>query len=157
MENKFTKLCQVGIVVRDREETIKNMRAAFGVEPDMITTTRADENSTYYGEQADFEADLLFYRFAGLEIEFMVPLRGKNIWQDFLDQHGEGVIHHVLFNVDNFEDAKAQMAANGISIMQEGASTLQAGARWAYFDTTNKLPFIIEMKNMDEVANKNKA
>ena len=47
MENKFTKLCQVGIVVRDREETIKNMRAVFGVEPDMITTTRADENSTY--------------------------------------------------------------------------------------------------------------
>jgi len=60
MENKFTKLCQVGIVVRDREEIIQNMRDVFGVEPDMITKTTADENSTYHGEQADYEADLLF-------------------------------------------------------------------------------------------------
>ena len=155
MENKFTKLCQVGIVVRDREETIKNMRDVFGVEPDMITKTTADENSTYYGEQADYEAELLFYRFAGVEIEFMVPLRGKSIWQDYLDEHGEGVIHHVLFNVDNYEDAKAQMAEHGIKLMQEGASTLQAGARWGYFDTGKKLPFIIEMKNIDELEKKN--
>ena len=154
MENKFTKLCQVGIVVRDREETIKNMRDVFGVEPAMITKTTADANSTYYGEQADYEADLLFYRFASIELEFVVPIRGKSIWQDFLDEKGDG-IHHVLFNVDNYEEAKAQMASQGISLMQEGASTLQAGAKWGYFDTLSKLPFIIEMKNADEVAKKN--
>ena len=155
MENKFTKLIQVGMVVRDRETILKNMKDVFGVEPAMVTKTTADQNSTYYGEQADYEADLLFYRFAGVELEFVVPVRGKSIWQDFLDEKGEG-IHHVLFNVDNYEEAKAQMAEHGISLMQEGASTLQAGAKWGYFDTAKLLPFIIEMKNMAELENRNK-
>lgn len=153
MENKFTELIQVGMVVRDRETILQNMRDVFGVEPAMITRTTADESSTYYGEQADYEAELLFYRFAGVELEFVVPVRGKSIWQDFLDEHGEG-IHHVLFNVDSYEGAKAQMAAQGISLMQEGASTLQAGAKWGYFDTAKKLPFIIEMKNIAELEKK---
>lgn len=155
MENKFTKMIQVGLVVRDREALLQNMKDVFGVEPAMITRTVADENSTYYGEQADYEAELIFYRFAGVELEFVVPVRGKSIWQDFLDEKGEGM-HHVLFNVDSYEEAKAQMAAQGIPLMQEGASTLQAGARWGYFDSTKKLPFIIEMKNIDELEkNKN--
>ena len=54
MENKFTELCQVGIVVRDREPLIQNMRDVFGVEPYLITRTAVDENSTYYNEQADY-------------------------------------------------------------------------------------------------------
>jgi len=155
VENKFTELCQVGIVVRDREPLIHNMRDVFGVEPYLITRTAVDENSTYYNEQADYAAELIFYRFAGVEIEFIVPLGGKSIWQDFLDQHGEGVIHHVLFNVDSYEGAKAQMAAHGIPIMQQGSSTMIPGAKWGYFDTSKKLPFIVEIKNSKEVLPEN--
>lgn len=151
MENKFNDICQVGIVVRDREKLLKNMKEIFGVEPDSDINTKVDENTQYYGEPGDFVAELIFYRFAGVELEFIVPVRGQSIWQDFLDEHGEG-IHHVLFNVDSFDGAKAQMAEHGIGVMQQGSSVMGVpGLKWGYFDTLQKLPFIVEIKNSKEI------
>lgn len=155
MENKFTELCQVGMVVRDREKLLQNMRDIFGAEPALIAHTVEDENSIYYGEHGEFLAELIFYRFSNIELEFVVPLSGKSIWQDFLDEHGEG-IHHVLFNVDSYEGAKEQMAKNGIPLIQQGSSIMGVpGVKWGYFDTLQKLPFIVEIKNSAEYQKQN--
>lgn len=151
MENKFTELCQVGIVVRDRETILDNMKEVFGAEPDLIKDTVLDENSMYYGKPGTYKATLIFYRFAGVELEFIVPLEGESVWQDYLEKYGEGVIHHVLFNVDSFDGAVAQMAAHGIPLVQQGSSIMGIpGAKWGYFDTSNKLPFVVEIKNTVE-------
>ena len=151
MANKFTEITQVGIVVRDREKVISGMREIFGEEPTQTIKTLRDENNLYYGEPEDFQAELIFYRFANVELEFIVPLKGKSIWQDFLDERGEG-IHHVLFNVDSYDGAKKQMTDKGIEIMQQGPSVMGIpGLNWAYFDTTDKITFITEMKNSKEI------
>ena len=147
MENKFTEITQVGIVVREREKVLRGMREVFGEEPAQIVRTPRDESNLYYDKPGDFEAELIFYRFANIELEFIVPLSGKSIWQDFLDEQGEG-IHHVLFNVDSFDGAKKQMEENDIAIMQQGFSVMRIpGLKWAYFDSKDKLSFIVEMKN----------
>ena len=151
MENKFTELCQVGIIIRDSQRLVKNMKEIFGVDPAIVTHTVLDENSIYYGKAGNFEAELIFYRFAGVELEFVRPLKGESVWQDFLDEHGEG-IHHVLFNVESYEDAKKQLAASEVPLSQQGSSVLGIpGAKWGYFDTRGKLPFIIEIKNSAEI------
>ena len=150
--NRFTEISQIGIVARDKERVIANMRDVFGVEPDQCTVcsvTSEKQNGNYYGEPGDFEADLLFYRFANVELEFMVPRHGKNIWSDWLEEHGEG-LHHMLFNVDSFDGAVADMKEKGIPLIQDGPSTLQAGLRWGYFDGYEKLGFILEVKNTKE-------
>ena len=142
------------MVVRDKEKLLQNMRDIFGAEPAQIAHTLVDENSLYYGEHGDFQAELIFYRFANIELEFVVPLSGKSIWQDFLDEHGEG-IHHVLFNVISFEGAKEQMAQNGIPMIQQGSSIMKIpGVKWGYFDTLQKLPFMVEIKNAVEFPQK---
>ena len=154
MDNKFTEICQIGMVVRDREKILKYMEEVFGAKPALIANTVEDENSRYYDEHGEFEAELIFYRFANIELEFVVPISGKSIWQDFLDEHGEG-IHHFLFNVDSFEGAKQQMAENDIPIIQQGSSIMGVpGVKWAYFDTMKKLPFIAEIKNTAEFEDK---
>ena len=154
MENKFTELCQVSVIVRDREKIMQNMKEVFGVEPDLVAKTVLDENSMYYGKKGNYSAELIFYRFAGVEIEFVVPLGGESIWQDFLDEHGEG-LHHVLFNVDSYDEAVAQMESHGMPLVQSGSSIMGTpGAKWGYFDTKDKLPFIVEIKNTAECNKK---
>lgn len=158
MENKFTDLCQIGFVVRDIEKLRTAMREIFGVEPDLDAHTILDDSSHYHNQPADFHAQELFYRFAGIELEFVAPMGGKSVWQDHLDKHGEG-LHHVLFNVDNFEEAKEQLAKHDIPLVQQGTSVMKINgesAKWAYFDNPEKLPFIVEVKNTAEIIKKQK-
>lgn len=151
MENHFTKLTQVGIVVRSKEKVLESMRQVFGAEPAQCIETPPSEHNQYYGQPGNFVAELIFYRFANIELEFIVPLAGKSIWQDWLDEHGEG-IHHVLFDVDSFDAAKQQMADSGIAVMQQGWSVMGVpGLKWGYFDSQEKLSFIVEMKNGKEI------
>ncbi|MBR5471741.1 MAG: VOC family protein [Oscillibacter sp.] len=152
VNKRFTEISQVGIVARDKEKVIANMREVFGAEPDQCTVCKvspAENNGNYYGEPGDFEADLLFYNFANLQIEYMIPRHGKNIWSDWMDEHGEG-IHHVLFNVDSFDGAVADMKEKGIDLIQDGPSTLKKGLHWGYFDGYDKVGFVFEVKNTKE-------
>jgi catechol 2,3-dioxygenase-like lactoylglutathione lyase family enzyme len=151
MENKFTEITQIGLIVSDREKTIENMRAVFGAEPTQIVRTLKSEHNQYRGLPGDFEAELIFYRFANIEIEFIVPLSGESIWREHIDAGAEG-LHHILFNVDSFEGAKEQMAGQDIGVTQQGLSVMGVpGLKWAYFDTAEKLSFIVEMKNAKEI------
>ena len=152
VNKRFTEIAQVGLVARDKERVIANMREVFGAEPDQCTvcTVRPDQgNGFYHGEPGDFEADLLFYRFANVELEFMIPHYGKNIWSDWLDEHGEG-LHHILFNVDSFDGAVADMKEKGIDLIMDGPSTLKKGLHWGYFDGYDKVGFVFEVKNTKE-------
>ena len=57
-----------------------------------------------------------------------------------------------MFNVDSFEGAKEQMAGQGVEVTQQGLSVMGVpGLKWAYFDTADKLSFIVEMKNGKEI------
>lgn len=152
VNKRFTEISQVGIVARDKEKVLANMREVFGAEPDQCTICAISPDGNkgnYYGEPADYEAELLFYDFAKVQLEFIIPLHGKNIWSDWIEEHGEG-IHHVLFNVDSFDGAVADMKEKGIELIQDGPSTLNKKLRWGYFGSYEKLGFIFEMKNTKE-------
>jgi len=43
------------------------------------------------------------------------PAQGSSIWQDFLDQHGEG-IHHIKFAMQNEVPILDHLAQNGVSV-----------------------------------------
>lgn len=151
MENKFTEISQIGLVVSDKEKVLESMRAIFGAEPAQIVRTLLSEHNQYRGLPGDFEAELIFYRFANIELEFIIPVAGQSIWQEHIDSGTEG-LHHVLFNVDSFEGAKGQMADQGVGVLQQGLSVMGVpGLKWAYFDTAEKLSFIVEMKNGKEI------
>jgi len=152
LNERFTEIAQIGIVARDKDKVIANMRHVFGVDPSQCTVCAISPekgNGNYNGEPGDFEAELIFYRFANLEIEYIIPKAGKNIWSDWLEEHGEG-IHHLLFNVDSFNGAVDDMKNKGIKLVQDGASTIKPGLRWGYFDSYDMLGFIFEIKNTKE-------
>lgn len=141
-KNLFTNLSQVGFIVKDMDKTIAAMKLVFGVEPDVVNNV-SPANKRYHGKPADFDAILALYNFANVQLELIQPVSGKSIWQEHLDQHGEG-LHHIRFTVENQEEAIAYMAAKGISPSQQGDS-LTPNVQWDYFDTEPVLGFIVEI------------
>ncbi|HHU98722.1 MAG TPA: hypothetical protein GXX76_02595, partial [Bacteroidales bacterium] len=141
---KFSKVTQVGFVVRDMDKAIAGMKAIFGAEP-KLATLQNPENK-YRGQPSDCVAQLAYFNFANIELEFIMPISGKSIWQDFLDEGHEG-IHHVRFEVDDNATATKAMTDKGITIYAQGPSLAYPGKQWTYFDTFDQLRFIVEMIN----------
>lgn len=140
-------LVQVGIVVRDAEATVEAWRARFKLDVpqyiDWPTTPAMAQTATYHGKPANFRMRLAFLQAGPVQIEFIQPLEGANIYSDFLEEHGEG-IHHILFEVDDPVAVAQQIDA---PILQSGGSSLRPGALWAYLDTHAALKAIVELKS----------
>lgn len=138
-------LDQIGVVVRDLDRVKDGMRTVFGIEPRSQSENHY-AGSLYRGESIDATVGALFYDFFGVELEFLCPDGGENIWQDFLDQRGEG-IHHVRFQVTDHDAALESMTDQGIEARQIGDSVRGGGVKYAYFDTTRLFGFFVETLN----------
>jgi hypothetical protein len=145
LNKHLTKITQIGIVVRDIEPMIEGMRRVFGVEPDIVSHTPKTEGRFYQGNPEPFSCKMAIYKFANIDIEFVEPENGKNIWDDFLDagQHG---LHHARFSVDNFQETVSDMNERGFKVSMQGDS-MTKGLKFAYFDTEKALDFVLEIFN----------
>jgi methylmalonyl-CoA/ethylmalonyl-CoA epimerase len=145
----FTRLAQIGFVVRDIEKSAKFLSEVFGIGPfrviDYPPEGRDDIIRYYHGKPANFSARLAFAGVGQIELELIQPLGGDNIWDDFLEQHGEG-IHHIRFNVADIEQTTEYLAQHDVAVLQMG-SGLRPGTFFKYFDTEEKVGFIIEALN----------
>jgi methylmalonyl-CoA/ethylmalonyl-CoA epimerase len=139
---------QVGLVVRDAAATAQAWAERFKLDPPYIVDwpppdRNLEATRTYHGRPGDFRMRLAFVETGPVQIEFIEPLEGQNIYADYLAEHGEG-IHHILFEVD---DPQAVAAGLGVKILQSGGSILRPGALWAYLDTQDILGCIVELKS----------
>jgi hypothetical protein len=84
-------------------------------------------------------------------VELVETVKGPNIYQDFLDQHGEG-IHHVMSIVEDFDASVARLEAAGYPMIQSGRGFGADGTgAYAYFDTTKDLGLIYELVEIPKV------
>ncbi len=138
---------QVGIVVRDAEATVAAWTRRFVLGPAQFVDwpppdTGLAETATYHGRPGNFRMRLAFLQAGPVQLEFIQPLEGDNIYADFLAEHGEG-LHHLLFNVRDPEGVAHQLEA---PVLQSGGSTLYPGAIWSYLDTQAMLGAMIELR-----------
>jgi len=146
--NKFSKAVQVGLVVRDLDSTIKALKNIFGFEQFREVTwpiDRPDMKSEYHGSPGNFKFRIAFTQLGPIELEIIQPLEGENIYQDFLESHGEG-LHHLLFEVDDIDQLQKELEPLGIKKIQSGTG-IRPGTTWAYFDTANLVGFILEVRS----------
>ena len=141
MENQFVEMTQVGIVVRDLDAVIANMKKIFGCEPSFVGET-LKSGRKYFGREGNFAARIALFDFCNIQFEYMMPTEGESIWQDFLDEHGEG-LQHVSFRVKSYEDAAAQMAQAGAVAEMQGLAMARP-VRWDFFNTEPMLGFSVE-------------
>src|SRR5512136_279756 len=86
------RFCQIGIIVKSVDETIKYYEQAFGFGPFEVRMVDYPD-ATYYGERAGYRGKRAFFNLGSIQIELIELIDGKTIHEDFLKEHGEG-LHH---------------------------------------------------------------
>lgn len=144
MTDEFNEIVQIGIITLDLEKTKEAMLDVFGLEPD------AGGDSVYTkcfyrdGQIIDAEVKSAFYNFFNIQLEFLEPTgEADTVWSDYVKMGRTG-LHHVRFDVSDNDIANKLMAEKGIKVWMEGASLIDPTCRFTYYDSLDKLGFIVE-------------
>ena len=124
-------LYQIGIVVKNIDETIKYYEDLFGFGPFEVRYVDYS-TATYYGEVAGYRGKRAFFSLGPMQIELIELVDGKTIHEDFLREKGEG-LNHLGFRVDNIEHAKKRAEELGFKIIQSFTRPDNTG--FAYIDS----------------------
>ena len=138
---------QVALIVKDIETTKQKYAEFFGVEapPTIGGGDYAVTGTTYMGKPAPKAgAKLAFFNVGpNLALELIEPNGKQSTWQDFLDEHGEG-LHHIAFGVKGMDGKIEACEKLGMITTQRGKYG-DASGEYAYLDATKDLKLFIEL------------
>ena len=133
----YGHVVQVGWVVKDLDSVVdyweklglKSIRRAGVMEfPDV----------TYRGKKTPLSMKMAFADIGGVQIEWIQPVKGKSVYDEFLQKHGDGV-HHLAFGVASPGQMEKQIAyfkSKGVGVVQRGSWEGTKGkGLFAYLDT----------------------
>jgi len=115
--NPFSKLTQIGIVVKDMDETIRKL-LSFGIGPFEHRSVPAGAKEWYKGKPMNATFKIAAVNVGGVELEFIQPVNGDSPHQAFLDDKGEG-IQHLAFAVENLEEDIENLKEKGASVQMK--------------------------------------
>ena len=129
----FTRITQFAFIVRDLQK-VSDFYSGIGLGPfpfdRMISTDRM-----YRGRPVPFEMYLGWGRHGDVPFEWIQPLKGPSVYDEYVEAHGEG-FHHLAFNVRDMDDAIALMKERGATVTQSGGWDFPTSkGRFAYLDT----------------------
>ena len=138
---------QVALVVRDVEAVKTTWAALLGVPvpPTMDAGKYSVTGTTYRGGPAPDAGCLMAFLdiSATTQLEIIQPNGEASAWQDFLDEHGEGV-HHLAFHVtDTSVRLEALQAEFGWETVQRGKYGDSSG-EYGYVDSVGDLKVMLE-------------
>lgn len=141
---KVSELHQVGIVVRDLENSMRHYDSIFGigsweilsVDPSIVS------DMTYHSKPAQYVFRVALATVGPIQLELLQPVEGDNIYSDFLEEHGEGLHHLGHVKVDNLDEAVHSLEKEGFACLQSGR---YQGGGYAYVDMVEPLGYIIEL------------
>ncbi len=136
-----SRLCQIGVVVNNIDETIKYYEKVFGFGPFRIIQVDFP-NATYYGKSTGYRGKRAFFNLGPIQIELIELIDGKTIHEDFLKEKGEGV-QHIAFQIDNLEESKKNAEKAGLKVTQ--SFTRSDGSGFAYLDSDRTGGVIFEL------------
>ncbi len=81
--------------------------------------------------------------------ELMESVQGPNIYEEFLNEHGESV-HHLGYFVKDIDMKISNMEARGFGLLQSGRGFGTDDGAYAYFDTEGACGGIFEALEMPQ-------
>jgi catechol 2,3-dioxygenase-like lactoylglutathione lyase family enzyme len=112
-------LHHIGLVVRDRDATIRHYKEILGLRPFFTYDTPPMPNYSFvYGKPATFELRIGFTLLGNTLLELLQPLDQASPHFHFLQKHGEG-LHHLGFIVPNLDDYLSKIEGKGLHILGE--------------------------------------
>ena len=130
------------MVVRDLDRA-KAFYERLGVGPfEEGPSAHALRREIYGVEAPDAAVRGLIAPMGDIEFELLQPVSGNTIQAEFLERHGEGVVHLCAFTDDLDRDIE-ELTELGYEIISEG--WLSDGGHFAYFDTREIGGLVLEL------------
>ena len=129
------KISQYAFVVRD-QKVVSAYWEKLGF-PAMTYTHGSLRDRKYRGQPADYDHILGWQRHGRIPYEWILPLKGPTVYNDFLKAHGEG-FQHFGVPVEDFDKVVAEWDKLGYKVSQSGAwgeEGKKGSGRYAYIDT----------------------
>ncbi len=104
-------LRQLGIVVKDLEKTRANIERHFEVGP--FHVFEFDQKGIIAdGSEISSRIKVGLAEAGPVQVELIQPIRGENLYTEFLSKRGEG-LHHLAYEVDSLAIVEALERAGG--------------------------------------------
>ncbi|MGQ9623873.1 MAG: VOC family protein [Candidatus Bathycorpusculaceae bacterium] len=132
----FSKVDQIGVVVRDVEKTAKFYEKLLKQEP----------LPPIEFETGNVKLKIIFFQLGEVQLELIQVLEGKNIHTKFLKERGEG-LHHLGFFVKDLEEELSALKKEGIEVLWRGEAL--GVTKFAYLDTEKALGIALELIQFD--------
>src|SRR5580765_5771244 len=108
-------------LVHDLEGTAQKLFDTLGIGPWNIWTIEPAECKVR-GQESPFSFRVALATVGGGTYELITPHRGRTIYDEHLEKHGEGFHRSCLFypNLETVRQAKAELLRQGRDLVQEG-------------------------------------
>ena len=140
----FRKVFRIGIVVKNLDKKIKEYKNLFGLDS-MVAKDFNFKNISdmhIYGRKKNYEIKAGFFMLGNVQIVLIEPL-SESIYSDFLKRYGEGVVHHLGMEVEDYDKALIFFKSKGIEVIQSGNYSNKL--RYSYLSTSSDLSYIVEI------------
>jgi methylmalonyl-CoA/ethylmalonyl-CoA epimerase len=143
------RIMQIGYVVRDLEKSAIEYSRRLGIGPwEVYTTSPPDlRDAVYRGKPIDHKFLIALAWNQTTQLELIQPVRGTNIYTEFLDRHGDG-LHHVKEWVDDCQKALEEFKSRGAEVLQSGKYDED---EHYYLDTESVFGFVYEIGNNGKI------
>jgi methylmalonyl-CoA/ethylmalonyl-CoA epimerase len=138
---RFSKVKQVCVVVRDLDEAVRRYADKFGIAPWYLFEYQ-DAHATLRGEPHTFSLRVGLAKIDEyFQWELLQPLDDRSIYARFLEEHGESV-QHIGFEVEDVPETISEVGA----VLRSDNLGIRGGIqRYAMLDTVADLGVLAEV------------
>ncbi len=139
-------ISQIGLVVRDLEKTMRKYTELFGWGPWNVYEHKGPtlHDTHLHGKSEDYSMLCAEVMVGPICFELIQPLTGRNIYSEWLEEHGEG-FHHLAM----MQHGAAESDAFRKKLLDAGGKMMMGGRigetiEFYYVDTQPQLGVIVE-------------
>jgi methylmalonyl-CoA/ethylmalonyl-CoA epimerase len=114
-DTPFSKVIQIGVVVRDMDKTIERL-SSLGIGPFKEKLLPAGREEWFRDKPLDAILKLSSTMIGDVELELIQPVAGESPHKEFLDSKGEG-IQHIACAVSDVEKEVAKLTKQGVEVL----------------------------------------
>ena len=134
---KIKRIEHVGVIVKDIEASRKLWEDVFGIPLGGVEENERRKLALYYVGESMVE---------------LIAGKGPDNKHQKLIAEGRGGINHLCFEVENIDEALAELKAKGMPLLDEVPRIGHAGARIAYLDPKGTEGCLIELAELPTEA-----
>jgi catechol 2,3-dioxygenase-like lactoylglutathione lyase family enzyme len=136
----YRHVIHVGWVVKDLDRVVGYWEK-LGLKNVRRDGVQEFPDTTFRGKKTPLGLKMAFADIGGVEIEWIQPVKGKSVYNEFLQARGDG-IHHLAYAVASPEQLEEQLKyfrEKGVDVVQQGSWQGEKGkGLFAYIDTAPK-------------------